>query len=158
MGKIKIIDFFRSTFAISALDVIFNNDEHLIIKKPWEGFVKPNNNNMNENLNFGQVLEALKEGKRASRQGWNGKDMFIFQRPYDNIDIEVIPKIKSLPETVKKYFMEEFSNGETHFVSGNPIQVHFCEYLCMKDPNGNIVNGWLPSQTDIRSKDWVILD
>lgn len=32
---------------------------------------------MKENLNFGQAIEALKEGKRVARQGWNGKGMFL---------------------------------------------------------------------------------
>lgn len=26
-------------------------------------------------MNFGQALEALKEGKKVSRSGWNGKGM-----------------------------------------------------------------------------------
>lgn len=28
-------------------------------------------------MNFGQVIEALKEGKSVIRNGWNGKGMFI---------------------------------------------------------------------------------
>ena len=28
---------------------------------------------MVDNQNFGQAIEALKEGKRVARQGWNGK-------------------------------------------------------------------------------------
>jgi hypothetical protein len=33
-------------------------------------------------LNFGQALEALKEGKRVCRSGWNGKGMYLeLQRP-----------------------------------------------------------------------------
>ncbi|AXU20769.1 hypothetical protein C7W88_17010 [Novosphingobium sp. THN1] len=29
------------------------------------------------NLNFGQALEALKQGKRIARSGWNGKGMWL---------------------------------------------------------------------------------
>lgn len=29
-------------------------------------------------MNFGQVVEGLKIGKRFQREGWNGKGMFIF--------------------------------------------------------------------------------
>ena len=32
---------------------------------------------MIENQNFGQAIEALKQGKRVTRQGWNGKGMFL---------------------------------------------------------------------------------
>lgn len=34
------------------------------------------------NMNFGGSLEALKNGKRVARQGWNGKNMHLeLQRP-----------------------------------------------------------------------------
>jgi hypothetical protein len=37
---------------------------------------------MNENLNFGQAIEALKQGKRVARQGWNGKGIWLkLQKP-----------------------------------------------------------------------------
>ena len=116
-----------------------------------------NTEEKNSGLTFGQAIEQLKQGNLVSRDGWNGKKMFLFMRPFDNIDIEMIPRIKSLPEKVKNYFINEFANGQTHFESGNPIQVHFCEYICMKDALGNIVNGWLASQTDMLSEDWKIV-
>lgn len=36
-------------------------------------------------MNFGQVIEVLKQGKRATRIGWNGKGMYIeLQKPNEN--------------------------------------------------------------------------
>ncbi len=32
---------------------------------------------MSENKNFGQAIEALKQGKMVSRSGWNGKGMYL---------------------------------------------------------------------------------
>ncbi len=33
-------------------------------------------------MNFGQAIEALKEGKKVARSGWNGKNMYLeLQRP-----------------------------------------------------------------------------
>ena len=32
---------------------------------------------MVEKLNFGQALEALKEGEKIAREGWNGKGMYV---------------------------------------------------------------------------------
>lgn len=29
-------------------------------------------------MNFGQAIEALKEGKKVARTGWNGKGMYIY--------------------------------------------------------------------------------
>lgn len=101
---------------------------------------------MVEGLNYGQALEALKEGKRVSRAGWNGKGMFIFQRPADKLDKDFISKVKSLPESVKTFLVEQ----------GRDIE--FLAYLCMWSATGEVVNGWLASQTDMLSDDWCILD
>ena len=36
-------------------------------------------------MNFGQALEALKNGDRVTREGWNGKGMWLaLQRPDEN--------------------------------------------------------------------------
>ena len=36
-------------------------------------------------MNFGEALEALKDGKRVTRKGWNGRGIFIeLQRPDEN--------------------------------------------------------------------------
>jgi hypothetical protein len=32
-------------------------------------------------MNFGQALEALKNGSKLARSGWNGKNMFIYYVP-----------------------------------------------------------------------------
>lgn len=106
---------------------------------------------MIENLNFGQAIEALKEGKRVARHGWNGKGMFIFQRPADELDVDFIDKVKSLPESVKDFFRQPQFHKSQFFVK-------FGAYLCMYAADGTIVNGWLASQTDMLAQDWVILD
>lgn len=32
-------------------------------------------------MNFGQAIEALKEGKKVARKGWNGKGMWLVLVP-----------------------------------------------------------------------------
>ena len=115
---------------------------------------------MIENQNFGQAIEALKKGKRVARQGWNGKGMFIFMRPADKLPIEFVAKdIKSLPQSVKDYYHQDlFDENENSVVIEENDVVEFTSYLCLKDANGRIVNGWLATQTDILSEDWTILD
>lgn len=116
---------------------------------------------MNENLNFGQAIEALKQGKRVARKGWNGKGMFIFMRPADELHIDtVIDKVKSLPQSVKDFYLQDVlnSNGNRIFPAHEDDKVKFTAYLCMKAADGTIVNGWLASQTDMLSEDWTILD
>lgn len=115
---------------------------------------------MNENKNFGQAIEALKQGKRVARKGWNGKNMFIFQRPADVLPLKTaVEQVKSLPQSVKN-----FLEGNCVDFIGNEIpleeaaSVKFTAYLCMYAADGSIVNGWLASQTDMLAEDWVILD
>ena len=45
---------------------------------------------MTENQNFGQAIEALKQGKRVARQGWNGKGMFLFLLPAGTVPTKAI--------------------------------------------------------------------
>ena len=33
---------------------------------------------MEKNKNFGEAIEALKEGKKVQREGWNGKGMYLW--------------------------------------------------------------------------------
>ena len=112
-----------------------------------------------ETLNFGLALEALKQGKRVARQGWNGKGMFIFMRPADELNIDfVIDKVKSLPQSVKDYYLQDITNEQGERVPADKNDtIKFTSYICMKAADGSIVNGWLASQTDMLSEDWVVL-
>lgn len=99
---------------------------------------------------FGQAIGSLKHGKLVARKGWNGKGMFIFMRPMDVLlDEFIINTVKSLPHNFKEW------------VKAHPNETGarlFTQYICMKAADGPIVNGWLPSQTDMLSEDWVIVN
>ena len=115
---------------------------------------------MLENLSFGAALEVAKAGGRIARQGWNGKGMFVFMRPADELNVEfVVDKVKSLPKSVKDYYLQDIINEKGERI---PVEetdtVKFTAYLCMKAADGTIVNGWLASQTDMLSNDWCALD
>lgn len=115
---------------------------------------------MLENQNFGQAIEALKEGKRVARKGWNGKNMFIFERPADELPLKmVVQQVKSLPKSVKDFFYFNCKDTDgTPIPMENAKPIKFGSYLCMYAADGSIVNGWLASQTDILAEDWCILD
>lgn len=109
---------------------------------------------------FGQALESLKRGHLVTRKGWNGKGMFIFMRPADELHIGFVAKdIKSLPQKVKDYYYQDCVDE-----NGNPIElkkddtVKFTAYICMKAADGSIVNGWLASQSDMLANDWTIFE
>ena len=108
-------------------------------------------------MDFGDALELAKQGHLVTRTNWNGKGMFIFMRPADELHVDfVVDKVKSLPQSVKDYYLQDCVNisGE-RLVLQEDDTVKFTAYLCMKAADGTIVNGWLASQTDMLSEDWV---
>ncbi len=115
----------------------------------------------NTALTFGEALQLVKEGKLVQRTGWNGKGMFIFQRPEDGLEASmVIEKVKSLPQSVKDYYKNIEDRKAQDVLKGSipsslPTIIKFTSYLCMKAADNSIVNGWLASQTDMLSSDWV---
>lgn len=109
---------------------------------------------------FGQAIESAKHGLLITRKGWNGKGMFVFMRPADELHVSFVANdIKSLPQRVKDYYKQDCVDD-----NGQPIEldaddkVKFTSYLCMKAADGTIVNGWLASQTDMLAEDWVLFD
>jgi hypothetical protein len=108
-----------------------------------------------ENVNFGTALEAVKTGKLITRSGWNGKNMFVFQRPEDTLSVQqVVDHVKSLPRAVKDYYY--FKTTPPYLKDETTVK--FTSYLCLKAADDSIVNGWTPSQTDMQSEDWIILE
>jgi hypothetical protein len=109
-----------------------------------------------KNLDFGSAIQGLKQGLMARRSGWNGKGMFIFLRPADELGVDfIVNQVKSLPDSVKQYYKEKDALEQPSEQGLN--KVIFGAYICMKAADGSIVNGWLASQTDILAEDWEIL-
>ena len=99
---------------------------------------------------FGQAIGSLKRGFLVQRKGWNGKGMFLFMRPFDMLkDDFIIDTVKSLPYNFKEWVKAHPNEQRERF---------FTQYLCMKAADGSIVNGWLASQTDMLSEDWVLVN
>lgn len=89
---------------------------------------------------FGEALEALKQGKKVTRLGWNGKSMYLWLKPAITIKSEWCkdPMLKEIVDA---------NGGETEALGT----------ICMKTADNKILTGWLASQTDMLSEDWVIL-
>ena len=132
-------------------------DMWYVSKKYFDDNLEPVVDGASIGLTFGQAIEAVKEGKCVARAGWNGKGMFIFQRPSDELEIGfIVDKVKSLPQSVKDFFKAKIKK---EMPSEQGLEgVKFNPYLCMYAADGSIVNGWLASQTDILSEDWTILE
>ena len=55
-------------------------------------------------VNFGQALEALKKGKKVTREGWNGKGMYLQYVPAKDFEFsEMLPFIAM--KTVQNSFV-----------------------------------------------------
>ena len=83
-------------------------------------------------MNFGQAIEAFKQGKKVARTGWNGKGMFLLYVPSEKWGI--IDKIGlGIPK-------------------GNLLP-----WIGMKTADNKFVP-WLARQTDMIAEDWEIVD
>ncbi|WP_223257234.1 DUF2829 domain-containing protein [Bacillus halotolerans] len=85
-------------------------------------------------MKFGEALDLLNEGREIARLGWNGKGMFLY-----------LIKGNKLAKALKYGFGEYL---------GEPT---FNDFIVMKTAD-NMLIPWVPSQTDIRAKDWVIVN
>jgi hypothetical protein len=93
-------------------------------------------------MDFGEAIRALKYGKRVARTGWNGKDMWL----------AMSPRHDALPA-------EKFWAGPNRtYAEQNGGAAMVLPSITMKTATGEILMGWLASQTDMLSEDWVILD
>lgn len=96
-------------------------------------------------MDFGDALRALKQGKRAARSGWNGKGMWL--------------SLSGSPDAARKIPASAFwskNNADYAEERGGSASVLPC--ITMKTATGEILMGWLASQTDMLADDWTILD
>lgn len=83
-------------------------------------------------MNFQSALTALKLGQLVSREGWNGKGMFIYLVDGSKFEVNRAPLNRVYaPGTVVTYL----------------------PHIDMKTATGECVP-WLASQTDILADDW----
>jgi hypothetical protein len=84
---------------------------------------------------FGSALQALKDGAPVTREGWNGKGMFVYLVGAGNYP----------PATdVAKW---AFDGG----------LVPYRPYLAMKTVDNEVVP-WVASQTDLLADDWFVAE
>lgn len=82
-------------------------------------------------MTFGEALEQVKNGKRISREGWNGKNQYVelaTRISYVNADNKIINP-----------FHDAIGNNALAFVGTSGTQL-----------------GWLASQADMLAEDWKV--
>ena len=80
---------------------------------------------------FSHALEAVKQGKKIARNGWNGKNMWVRFMPRTELPLNV-PLTHPL-------LVIEYPEGHPACLDGSCIP-------------------WLASQTDMLSEDWFIVE
>lgn len=88
-------------------------------------------------IDFGGAIRALKEGKKVTRVGWNGRNMFLWLKPAATIKSSWCkdPMLKALAD----------ENGGELSALGT---------ICMFTAKKQVLTGWLASQTDMLEEDW----
>ena len=89
-----------------------------------------------QNLDFGEALALLKEGRQVAREGWNGRNMYLYLVPGSTFIASRSPLDRLLGE-------------------GSPVS--YRAHIDMRTAQGDFVP-WVASQTDLLAEDWVIVD
>lgn len=98
---------------------------------------------------FGLAIEAMKKGAKVARIGWNGKGMWLSLSCAPGGDA-----IAGCREIAAENFWSA-NNSEYARQNGGSAVVLPC--ITMKTATGEILMGWLASQTDMLAEDWAII-
>ena len=95
-------------------------------------------------LDFGDAIRALKAGLKVARAGWNGKNMWI---------------ALSGPLEGRRIPGSAFWSKHNALYAAETMDQHATVLPCitMKTATGEILMGWLASQTDMLAEDWMVL-
>ena len=91
-------------------------------------------------MNFGQAIEALKGGAKVARSGWNGRGMWLILVP----GTPLVNVVEGSP-----YYKAGITSCE--------ILPHIDMWTTNADGRRAMLPGWLASQTDMLSEDWMVL-
>lgn len=92
-------------------------------------------------VEFGVALLWLKDGGRAQRAGWNGKDMWIAHGKGG-----FVPADAFWSKPARDFAREQVTGC-----------AEVLPYILFKTADNKILMGWLASQTDMLATDWVLL-
>lgn len=100
-------------------------------------------------MDFGEAIREMKKDptKRFARKGWNGKGMFIYLTK--GRDVPISEWRGEVPSEIKEDIMDDDGVIITKHM------VRLTDHFDMKAADGTIVCGWLASQTDMLSEDWI---
>ena len=93
-----------------------------------------------QGMTFGMAIEALKKGMKVSRNGWNGKGMWLV-----------------LVSGTKDVNFNEGSAYQRAGLTSGEILPHIDMYTTNAEGRRAMLPGWLASQTDMLADDWNVV-
>lgn len=94
-------------------------------------------------LSFGAALNLLKTGAKVARLGWNGKGMWLALSCNGTREVPAA----NFWAPANREWAEKQPNGVATVLPS----------ITMKTATGEILMGWLASQTDMLAEDWVVV-
>lgn len=95
--------------------------------------------NCGENMDFGSAIRCLKHGLKVAREGWNGKQMYLWLLPATTIKKEWVHDDKLL---------DAFEGRDELECLGS---------IRMFTADKKVLTGWIASQLDMLAEDWVVV-
>jgi hypothetical protein len=89
-----------------------------------------------QHLTFGNAVEALKQGLKVSRKGWNGLGMFLYLVPGSTFKVNREPLLSIYTEGT---------------------EINYRPHIDLKTADGSIAT-WSPSGSDALAEDWIIVE
>lgn len=99
---------------------------------------------------FSDALSLLRAGFKMARKGWNGKGMFIVMARGGFFVSQ---------HSIQKHACYAFPATTPEIEHSLPVgtAIEKTPFMCMYAADGKWVTGWLASQTDLVSDDWVVV-
>ena len=97
-------------------------------------------------MDIGLAIKYAKQGKKIAREGWNDTGMYIVLMP------ELYLPPYNTTDTIRKV------NDRTAKYIGEDTPLDSQAYFAMFTATKQWQPGWVASQADLLSEDWVVLD
>ena len=102
----------------------------------------------NKTYTFGDAIELAKKGYKIARKGWNGKGMYVYL-----VKGRTVPSEDWKANTpAQELAPDEVITGEVTLLD------HFDMFTVNSEGRRARLCGWLASQTDMLSDDWIVVD
>jgi hypothetical protein len=96
------------------------------------------------NMDFGAAILLMESGLKVQRDGWNGKDMWI-----------ALSGVNGAREVYSEKLWSKPARDYARLQPGGTVKVLPC--IIMKTATGELLMGWLASQSDMLAKDWRVV-